>query len=107
MTDPPAESAESAGSGGFRGSQRRPEDERRAAVRRFVLEHHPDRGGDPETFAVGLAALRAGRATDPTGIDPLARGAELRFHRRRSLLTVLVDRIARRGAAERRPPRVI
>ncbi len=27
----------------------------RAAFRRFVREHHPDRGGDPETFVAGLA----------------------------------------------------
>jgi len=30
-------------------------DEERAAFRAFVREHHPDRGGDPEAFAAGLA----------------------------------------------------
>ncbi|SDE60376.1 hypothetical protein [Pseudonocardia oroxyli] len=27
--------------------------------RAFVKAHHPDRGGDPEAFVAGLAALRA------------------------------------------------
>ncbi|MGF7237379.1 MAG: hypothetical protein ACQSGP_20805, partial [Frankia sp.] len=86
--------------------RRGPEDERRAAVRRFALEHHPDRGGDPETFAAGRAALRAGRATDGIGSAPAGRGAELRFHRRRGMLATLVDRIARRVGTHQRPPRV-
>lgn len=34
----------------------------RAEVRRWVREHHPDVGGDPEEFAAGLARLRAGPA---------------------------------------------
>lgn len=29
--------------------------EERSAFRAFVREHHPDRGGDPEVFAAGLA----------------------------------------------------
>ena len=37
----------------------------RAAERAFVRAHHPDVGGDPEAFATGLAALRAGH-TDGT-----------------------------------------
>jgi hypothetical protein len=32
-------------------------DERRRR-RAFVLAHHPDRGGDAETFVTGLAALQ-------------------------------------------------
>ena len=31
---------------------------RKAEIRRFVREHHPDRGGDPAAFAEGLRALR-------------------------------------------------
>ncbi len=42
--------------------------EERAAYRAFVREHHPDRGGDPDTFVEGLARFRAGPA--PTGPDP-------------------------------------
>jgi hypothetical protein len=34
-----------------------------AAFRAFVREHHPDRGGDPEVFAAGLA--RFGRGASP------------------------------------------
>lgn len=30
--------------------------------RAFVRRHHPDVGGDPETFRRGLAAFRAGRS---------------------------------------------
>ena len=32
--------------------------EERAAHRRWVRDHHPDVGGDPEEFAAGLARLR-------------------------------------------------
>jgi hypothetical protein len=35
----------------------------RAAFREFVRAHHPDRGGDPDTFAAGLA--RFGRGAPP------------------------------------------
>jgi len=38
--------------------------EERSEFRAFVREHHPDRGGDPEVFAAGLA--RFGIA-DPAG----------------------------------------
>ncbi|ODU01857.1 MAG: hypothetical protein ABS81_19530 [Pseudonocardia sp. SCN 72-86] len=34
--------------------------EERAAYRAFVRDNHPDRGGDPDAFVAGLAALRAG-----------------------------------------------
>lgn len=53
--------------------------ELRRARRAFVLVHHPDRGGDPTTFAAGLArfallldqpgqgtAARPAPTTDPT-----------------------------------------
>jgi hypothetical protein len=41
--------------------------EERAAFRAFVREHHPDRGGDPEVFAAGLARFgtRAPALPDP------------------------------------------
>ena len=32
--------------------------EERRRRRAFVLAHHPDRGGDAETFVTGLAALQ-------------------------------------------------
>jgi hypothetical protein len=31
--------------------------EERAARRAWIAAHHPDRGGDPSTFAAGLAAF--------------------------------------------------
>lgn len=40
-----------------------PDDDARAHLRAFVRAHHPDVGGDPETFAAGLAELRARRDT--------------------------------------------
>jgi hypothetical protein len=43
-------------------------EERRRAIRRFVREHHPDRGGDPEAFAEGLRRLREGRPTTGTTV---------------------------------------
>lgn len=56
--------------------------------RRFIREHHPDRGGDPAVFMAGLAALRARRdarfdAPVVGGVDPPrgVRGAAVRLHR--------------------------
>jgi hypothetical protein len=34
-------------------------DQRRRAFRDFVRENHPDRGGDAEIFAAGVASYRA------------------------------------------------
>jgi hypothetical protein len=33
-----------------------------ARFRAFARRHHPDVGGDPETFRLGVAAFRAGRS---------------------------------------------
>jgi hypothetical protein len=44
-------------------------DEERAAYRAFVREHHPDRGGDPEVFAAGLARFK--EADDPRFDAPI------------------------------------
>ena len=41
------------------GPHRHPTPEQRAAFRAFVRAHHPDRGGDPTTFAAGIDAIRA------------------------------------------------
>lgn len=45
-----------------------------ARFRAFARRHHPDVGGDPETFRLGVEAFRAGRSpfaavgeTDPVG----------------------------------------
>jgi hypothetical protein len=50
------------------------DDEDRAAGRRrreFIRTHHPDRGGDTESFIAGLRGFDDGQA--PTGPDPLPR----------------------------------
>jgi hypothetical protein len=75
-------------------------DEERAAFRAFVREHHPDRGGDPEVFAAGLARFgtkdpatapaEAARTSDPQDVAalpfPVRVGVALirTWHRRRS-----------------------
>jgi hypothetical protein len=56
--------------------------EERSAFRAFVREHHPDRGGDPEVFAAGMARFstsapapqpenRAGPADPPVDLAAL------------------------------------
>ncbi len=61
----------------------------RAAYRRFVVEHHPDQGGDPAWFIAGQEAYRRLSAASPTRDS-----ADLQFHRRRS-----IARSLRRAAA--------
>lgn len=41
----------------------------RAAFRAFVKANHPDRGGDPDTFAAGLAGFGRGRAPTPAPVS--------------------------------------
>ncbi|GGS50275.1 MULTISPECIES: hypothetical protein [Actinokineospora] len=60
----------------------------RAEYREFIRRNHPDRGGDPEAFAAGLAELRARRdarfdAPVVGGADPPrgVRGAARRVRR--------------------------
>ena len=38
-------------------------DEDRAAYLAFVRDNHPDRGGDPEVFAAGIARFREAEST--------------------------------------------
>ncbi len=49
--------------------------EARARYRRFVKEHHPDVGGDPEVFAAGIDHFRSEqlRAARRKARDPDAR----------------------------------
>jgi len=47
--------------------------EARRRVRAFALTHHPDRGGDPETFMTGLEALRQGRPADADDVPTVYR----------------------------------
>jgi hypothetical protein len=42
-----------------------------AGFRAFARRHHPDVGGDPETFRRGVEAFRAGRSPfEAVGADP-------------------------------------
>lgn len=60
----------------------------RASFRAFVRAHHPDRGGDPEVFATGLAAYRARRYGDERPRDRYD-APVLVEHRPRGLRAVL------------------
>ncbi len=55
----------------------------REEFRRFVLLHHPDRGGNPEVFAAGVAAFRQ-RARPASPVV---------FYRKRTVLAQLVEQL--------------
>lgn len=89
----------------------------RAARRRFILDNHPDRGGDPEEFQAGLRAFTAaGAGGGRTDIGPGGRpggghgdvggGADgtrpaptVTFYRKRGLLGRARARLVRREDA--------
>ncbi len=52
--------------------------------RRFVFVHHPDRGGNPETFAAGVAAFRQ------HGSRP---ASPVVFYRKRTVLAQLLEQL--------------
>jgi hypothetical protein len=74
------------------------EQSRRRARREFIRTHHPDRGGDPEAFAAGLAALD--RLPHP---GPAARIVVVAD---RPVLVSLLAAVLRRIGWHRPPPRV-
>lgn len=68
------------------------------AFRRFALTHHPDRGGEPETFQAGVDAYHrlSGTRRAPANVT---------FHRRRRAgVPSLVRTAARRLASIRLRP---
>lgn len=71
--------------------------EQRSAYRRFVLAHHPDRGGDSVVFIAGLTAMRS---------RPAAMGGPVIGYRRRRGLAALLGPYLAHRAARRRAPRV-
>ncbi len=71
--------------------------EQRRRVREFVRTHHPDVGGDHETFVRGLAALRAGRAVET---------ADVVFYRRRRGINGIVAGVGTMVTRRRRRRRV-
>ncbi len=78
------------------------EHERRSAFRRFVRSHHPDVGGDPASFAAGVAFYRS----DAISCDDPRLTADVVFRRTRHGPMAVVDRLVRRYEQRRRPPRV-
>ena len=66
------------------------------AFRRFALSHHPDRGGDPETFQSGVEAYRRllGTRRAPANVT---------FYRRRRPGVPSLVRAAGRRLASLRP----
>ncbi len=78
-----------------------------AQFRRFVAEHHPDRGGDAEVFAAGVHAYRLSQRA--AGVDHPAGTAPVVFYRKRTVPAHLLERLRtlprprrRGGASERR-----
>ncbi len=57
-------------------------DDIRAAFHDYARTHHPDRGGDPEAFRLGVAAYDALTCTDPR--------SNVVFYKRRSRLSRLL-----------------
>jgi len=74
--------------------------ESRRRRRDFIRAHHPDGGGDPETFIAGLRAFSAESETDT---EPLP---EVVVIRRRAWLLRQGANLARRLRYGPRPPRV-
>jgi hypothetical protein len=76
-----------------------PVDSRRVRRREFIRTHHPDRGGDPESFIAGLAEFDD---------RPFALNAPPRVFvvPKRRLPTVVVDWVTRPLRKRRQPPRV-
>jgi hypothetical protein len=67
--------------------------------RQFVREHHPDLGGDPETFIAGMRAFEAEQA-------PWTSAATVVVIKREKWLARLVSAAGRRRHRGRKSPRV-
>ncbi|MDT8910019.1 hypothetical protein [Amycolatopsis sp. PS_44_ISF1] len=70
----------------------------KSAYRRLVRAHHPDFGGDPETFAAEVARFHARRSAPQEEI--------ITFVTKRKGLGRLVDAVSTHHRRRRRPPRV-
>ena len=73
----------------------------RVQRRRFVREHHPDRGGDPEVFVAGMRRLS--RPSGEPGRSPVVFYRRPRGLRRLSPVASRLTRLVRRTSV---PPRV-
>lgn len=67
--------------------------------RAFIRDHHPDRGGDPEQFRVGLERFDAAAPT-PNG------GVRVTMAHSRRGVRGLARRAAQRWSSRGAPPRV-
>ena len=65
----------------------------RSEFRRFVLEHHPDRGGDPEVFAAGVQAWQS---LQKQRAEQQADGPQVFFYRKRTFLAQLLHELRTR-----------
>jgi hypothetical protein len=74
------------------------EQSRRRARREFIRAHHPDRGGDPDAFAAGLAAFDR--------LAPRAPAARVVVVANTPVLVSLLTAVLRRMGWHRPPPRV-
>jgi DnaJ domain len=63
------------------------------AFRRWALDHHPDRGGDPAEFQAGVEAYRSLVGRGPSRSEP-----EVVFYRKRRGLRIPAFRPWRRRA---------
>ncbi len=74
----------------------------RAAFRRFVRHHHPDRGGDAHSFRAGVEAYERLLGASSSSMA----SAHVVFHRRRRGLDALAAPWRARRERRRRPARV-
>jgi hypothetical protein len=81
------------------------EKRRRVARREFIRGHHPDRGGDPDVFIAGLAAMDS---PEPAPTPQAAPPPRVVFEDQpwpRSAVTVLLRRLRRPRHDPPRAPR--
>jgi len=73
----------------------------RSEFRRFVLQHHPDRGGDPAVFAAGMQAWQS---FQEQGAEQADNGPQVFFYRKRTVLAQLLHHLRTRVGARRTRP---
>ncbi|MGH3904659.1 MAG: hypothetical protein ACRDTE_10785 [Pseudonocardiaceae bacterium] len=78
-----------------------------AAYRRYIKENHPDVGGDPDAFAVGLARVRAAFPRDTVPHPQDRYDAPVEFVDRAERMRRRIRRIWWRLRRRRGPPRVL
>jgi hypothetical protein len=90
------------------GSKVDAEKRRRVARREFIRGHHPDRGGDPDDFIAGLAALDGPEPTPTPQAAPVEVPPRVVFKDQpwpQSAVTALLRRLRRPGHEPPSAPR--